>query len=438
MISVASHESILESLEKIGEFVSSNPADRPAQFVLDLARVWKERGGTVAGKPRHSDRYLDDLLRGLGTPVKSLTPKLAGRTHLRAADAGVLVHLFLSHWDYIGDPNSGEIGARSADLYRALLADAEIEAVCGYVENRIFSVGPEARNGVESATELSLPGQDTNDLIAAEFQKSVALFSVGAGQTMLVPRPELALTLFRDVVNRLWAHDEADDEGRILVWTLDLGRQDFEDPESRLRFMNVEALISRFKALKQFKEGVTEARWNWLRSRTLIVLHDTRSGRPEVPWLPAFDPHHVLFSAIPPRWAASPEFRTLYGNERLHETNYTIFLRKSAEDTFARGQPSNEVSAIGGQKYELQYFGHALLTDEKGGRQPRGLQLIEPGRSYTEALGTVFIAATYVLGLRSAPAELSIDGMKIDPAHAIEKLRHHGFRLLGLDEFVRL
>src|SRR5262249_6221574 len=158
-----------------------------------------------------------------------------GRTQLRPADAGVLVHLFLSHWDYAGDPNSGEIGARSADLYRPLLADAEIEAVCGYVEDRIFSVGPEARGGMEAATDRSLPGQDPNDLIAAEFQKSVALFTVGAGQTLLLPRPELALLLFREVMNRLWALDEADDEGRILIWPLDLGRRDFDDLESRLR-----------------------------------------------------------------------------------------------------------------------------------------------------------------------------------------------------------
>src|SRR5215475_4446311 len=106
-----------QPFETIAEFVAASPTDESVRFVLDLARRWKERGGTVAGKPRHSDRYLDDLLRGLGTPVRSLTPKLAGRTQLRPADAGVLVHLFLSHWDYIGDPNSSEIGARSADQY---------------------------------------------------------------------------------------------------------------------------------------------------------------------------------------------------------------------------------------------------------------------------------------------------------------------------------
>jgi hypothetical protein len=425
-------------LEAIGRFVATAPDDEPARFVLELARIWKDRGGFVAGKPRHSDRYLDDLLRGLGTPIKSLTPKLVGRTHLRPADAVVLIRLFLSHWDYVGDPHSGEIAARSADLYKPMLSEREIEGVCNYIADRISTVGPEFRNGIEPATEVSASGQDTNDLIAAEFQKSAALFTVGAGQTLLVAKPEMALVGFRNVVDRLWRIDEADGQERILVWTMDLGRQDFDDPESRLRFMNVEALISRFKALKRFKESVTEARWNWLQSKAVIVLHDTRSGRPEVPWLPAFDPHHVLFSAIPPRWAGSPEFLALYGNERLHETNYAIFLRRSAEGSLEDGELSNEISSDVGQHYELRYFGNALLkSDELGGRKPRGLQLNAPGRSYVEALGTVYVAATHILRLPSAPVELSIDGMEINPAHAVEKLRHHGFLLLRLDEFMK-
>jgi hypothetical protein len=200
--------------------------------------------------------------------------------------------------------------------------------------------------------------------------------------------------------------------------------------------MNVEALISRFKALKRFKESETEARWNWLQSRTVIVLHDTRSVRPDVPRLPAFDPHHILFSAIPPRWAGSPEFLALYGSERLQETNYSVFLQRLAEDSSKERGFSDRVSSHLHQHHELCYFGHALLdSGEKGNRQPRSLRLNAPGRSYVEALGTVFIAATHMLGLRSAP-ELSIDGMKIDPEHTIEKLRHHGFLLLHLDEFM--
>ena len=76
MSSSLAHRTLMDSFGIIAEYVSSSAADEPAQFVLDLARCWKERGGTVAGKPRHSDRYLDDLLRALGTPIKSLTPYL--------------------------------------------------------------------------------------------------------------------------------------------------------------------------------------------------------------------------------------------------------------------------------------------------------------------------------------------------------------------------
>src|SRR5215467_3559080 len=120
---------VLESLEIIAEYVSTSPAEAPAEFVRDLAQRWKEKGGTVAGKPRHSDRYLDDLLRWQSTPIRSLTPKLVGRTNLKAADAETLVRLFLSHWEYVGDPNSGDTTARSVDLYRPMLANTEIEGV---------------------------------------------------------------------------------------------------------------------------------------------------------------------------------------------------------------------------------------------------------------------------------------------------------------------
>jgi hypothetical protein len=430
---------VMESLEIIAQYVSTSPTEAPAEFVRDLGQRWKERGGLVAGKPRHSDRYLDDLLRWQGTPIRSLTPKLVGRTNLKPADADVLVRLFLSHWEYVGDANSGEIAGRSAELYRPLLSEAEIEGVCGYVAERISAVGVETRSEVEAAAVLSPPGEDSFDLVANEFKEAAAYFQIGAGQTVLVTQPDKALVGFRYLINRLWAVDKADARERILIWTVDLGRQDFEDPESLSRFINVQALISRFKALKLFKESVTEARWNWLQSRTVIVLHDTRSVRPEVPRLPAFDPHHVLFSAIPPRWAGSPEFLELYGHERLQETNYMIFLRRPTEGFPEATKRSDKVSSPEHQSYALRYFGNALFkSGVTGEREIRGLRLKEPGWSYVEALGTTYLAAAQMLGLRSASAELSIDGMKIDSMHTTEKLRHHGFLLLSLGEFLNL
>ncbi|SRR5579871_4046927 len=434
----ATLSNIQKSLEIIAKYVPTNPADAPAEFVRDLAHRWKERGGRVGGKPRHSDRYLDDLLRALGTPVRSLTPKLVGRTHLKPEDASVLVRTFLSHWDYVGDPNSGEIVGTSAGLYEPMLSDAEIERVSSYVAEQISAAGTEQASEADSGTAISRPpGQDTIDLISNEFKDATVLFSIGAGQIMLVPQPEMALILFRNLFTRLWAIDTADSQERLLIWTLDLGRQDFNDPESRLRFMNVQALVTRFKALKRFRENDTEARWNWLKSRTIIVLHDTRSVRPAVPRLPAFDPHHVLFSAIPPRWAGSPEFLALYGRERLHETAYTVFLKKPAGQRPEPASLPDKGSLSARRSYTLRYFGHALLdSNEQGGRELRGLRLSAPGWSYVEALGTIFVAASQTLGLRNALAELSIDGMEIDPSHAVEKLRHHGFLLLPLEEFL--
>src|SRR5262249_52822662 len=148
--------------------------------------------------------------------------------------------------------------------------------------------------------------------------------------------------------------------GRMLVWMLELGRKRFEDFESRSRFMNVGQVHLRFRALKQLTESVegeSEARWDWMRSRIVFVLHDTGSDHPPSAWLPNFDTHHVLFSAVPPRWVNLPSFRILYAgdddqmsDDRMLKANYTIFMKKKAPERSG---------------YELRYFGNAVLGREK-------------------------------------------------------------------------
>ena len=93
-------------LRRIGKNRGNSQAIDLAHFVLALGRLWKERGGTVAGKPRHSDRHLNELLKQRGTIVKSLTPKLAGKTKLKPDDATALLRLFLSHWNYVSPSES--------------------------------------------------------------------------------------------------------------------------------------------------------------------------------------------------------------------------------------------------------------------------------------------------------------------------------------------
>jgi hypothetical protein len=232
----------------------------------------------------------------------------------------------------------------------------------------------------------------------------------------------------------LWKIDRENDQKRVLIWTLDLGEQDFADPESRVKFANVQALISRFKALKRFKEEVTEARWNWLQSRTIIVLHDTRTAQPDNTLLPPFDTQHVLFTAIPPKWAGSPEFIALYGSERLNETIYTAFLKQRPLDS---NDSSAHISSQQRLEYDLRFFGYSLLkSNERAPPEVRGLPLGVPGRNYVAALGTVFVAAMQILNPGAPPMELSINDVEINAKDAIKKLNHHGLLLLRLDQFM--
>jgi predicted TPR repeat methyltransferase len=84
--------------------------------------------------------------------------------------------------------------------------------------------------------------------------------------------------------------------------------------------------------------------------------------------------------------------------------------------------------------YELRYFGHGFMGNDAD--EPKSVILGTPGQSYIDALGTVFLAAAEFLKL-PGHSQVSIEGMRIDQTYAIEKLRHHGFRLLRLDEFMK-
>src|SRR5262249_27961102 len=154
----------------------------------------------------------------------------------------------------------------SADLYQPFCPKDEIGQVSRYVAEQIAkdqggsgravestktfkrSSGPKPRN--EHSTHV--PGRESlrgmKEEMIEELERATAVFSVGAGKTMIDgTRPEL-LT-FKELIDAWWKIDKNGNRQRTLIWTLDLGRLDFNDPESRARFMNVSALRSRFKAL---------------------------------------------------------------------------------------------------------------------------------------------------------------------------------------------
>ncbi len=102
MTSVGGKADIEALLERIGETgkLPEPYAGDPGSLFLAIHHQWVENGGTVAGKRRHSIRTLEELLRAEGTPVASLRSKLNGETRLKDDDAGALLDVYFSRWNF--------------------------------------------------------------------------------------------------------------------------------------------------------------------------------------------------------------------------------------------------------------------------------------------------------------------------------------------------
>jgi hypothetical protein len=293
----------------------------------------------------------------------------------------------------------------------------------------ISDCGPEVARPKLDATDSAMPGMDTADLIVAEFKKSAALLTVSTQQTLIVARSNFKFVGFSRLIGRLIAVDETDKRERILLWILDLGGLNILDLDSRVRFENVDELVRRFKVLRSFEDRRVQARWDWLKSRAVIVLRNPISSGDDVA-IPDFTAGHVLLDTIPAAWERSAKLRALYGRdlERRNEANYSIFVNESAD------RAADEGSSDQDGRHAFGYYGHAKFAHgRRDQHRLRGLKLPSPGEEYEIAFRTVYAAAADFLGLRRAAVDPSIDGKK-----AAQELRSLGFSLLHLDEFMKL
>src|SRR5208282_4911760 len=111
--------------------------------------------------------------------------------------------------------------------------------------------------------------------------------------------------------------------------------QIFEDIDARRKFLNVQALISRLKALKRFGDRGAEKRWQWLVDRAAIVLLDIVQP-PEVAAVggrnrisrPPFVAHNISLTSIGPAWLSTSEFRALYGRnlDQVDQRSFSVFF----------------------------------------------------------------------------------------------------------------
>ena len=196
---------------------------------------------------------------------------------------------------------------------------------------------------------------------------------------------------------------------------------------SRRKFLNIQSLISRFKALRRYVDKNAEKRLAWLHSRAVIVVLDIDEEGDDISESlgptrrPSFSAHHVSLTTTANEWLADPKFRALYGSalQNLDQRNFSVFFKAS-------GWPQS--------KSDLKYVGYALFkhSSERGDYIGRGLELSAlPGR-YEVGFRTVCAAAFSYLGMTGKADEL----LDLDGDEAQRKLKYLGFLMLRLNEFL--
>jgi hypothetical protein len=276
--------------------------------------------------------------------------------------------------------------------------------------------------GLSTVAVDVVPGQDTDYLIRSEFNNSDALFTISSEKTLLVATQERSYFGFMKIINELWDIDRNDSKSRkrILVWVLERDRSESSGPSSELKIKNIEELRARFRFIKARSDGVDgEARWNWLRSSCVFMIHEMDHTR--------LDYFNIIFSDIPGMWIDDLKFRDLYfGDEfsRVRKVSYTIFFDRSRMNLSNR-RLSNQLDQC-----SLSYFGHAVFQSDNQEALIQGIKLPSLDRNYALAFLTAYVAAIQFLGLSGAAARKSINRME-----ALKKLKLRGFSLLNLDKF---
>lgn len=402
----------------------ANPVENPAQFVRDLVRQWKDDGGKLAGKPRHSDRYLEEQLSAQGNRVRSLTPKLVGKTNINPTDGNVLVRLVLSKWPVLG-PDAEEV------QYEALLSKTELDALGDYIEDRIEQPAAQitipASEAVEGSIRDELPGLPNAELIAKLYKDCDALITVAPEQVFVASGPGTELIGFKNLLNLLRKIEFTDQKQRPLIWVLDLGGPSMEDLSTRRKYINVQQLIIRFKSLVHYKDPHSEELLDWLNSRAAIVLLDTYGDwrkKVSLGKLPNFFPHHATLTSTTTDWMASSNFRALFGHDlnedRMRQRVFQVFFNASSA-----WSDSNV-------KEELRYVGYGSFKKSSGDMVGRGLELPPLPARYTEAFNTICVASASMLKIKMAPPEPFLHTEE----EAIKQLEYLAFRLLNVEDFI--
>lgn len=418
-------DDILNTIESLLGVKTGLAWRAPQDYVRELYVKWKADGLTVGGKPRHSDRFLDEELRKRATPVRSLKPKL-GKTkaNLQRNDVLILSEYFLNNWPKSDSDETEHVN------YISLISPEDIKVMSSFLVNQIDNVSLHNDSGhrdmPEKADDTPFPGDNVADLIVQYFERCDALITVAPEHVLVAAAPKTELIGFRTLIDRLREVERRTAKIRPLIWVLDRGDLNMEDASSRKKFLNIESLISRFKSLRIFFDSEQTERLTWLQARAIIVILDIKQISPAVSpqtfLRPIFSAHHITLTTTANDWLKDSNFRALYGRDLddVDQRSFSVFFKSDGWDQTTS---------------TMKYLGYAVFKNPNrpDDYRGRGLELTTlPGR-YEIGFETVCASAFQKLELgENAPEALEIDGET-----AIQQLSYLGFSVLRLDEFLR-
>ena len=451
----------LEETDRTGktpDFIRENPG----QFLRDMYEVWHRQGGKEGGRWRNSIRKMrDEWLTGRNA-VPSLHPKLMGRVKVTRSDARALIDLFLTRWRY-GEDNDPVVSMTS-DGYieftandRRLLRDILLSGVIRSSEPSKGIDLPIQRRERDSFEETKRRWVNVEQVM----RESDALITLSRHRIAVGGNTIETMTNFWHFLNHLYLNDQKSGESnRILVWVVDIGERLVEQEFSFSEYYNAGLLALQLKSFACFdsiyddeKSGRSlllprlriaedvhrNQRWDWLSERTIIAVQNLR--REEFDGLYedqdakvdsirlkeiGVTAENILPNKTPREW--SKTLRLLYGRQtEAADATITVFYKEIE-------RPQS------GPARDIRYFAHGPASGSvKPEEDPlpnvalstRSIELQSPGQNYDDAFRLLYWAARFRLGLGGQDErEQSFD--------ALAYLRHHSFRFLLLNDFLRV
>jgi len=384
-----------------------------------------------------------------------------GRIKVTRSDARALVDLFLARWRYSegGDALSsmtrdGYVGFPTADQRK--LREHVLNNLTKSAEGKAGIKLPDQMDERDSVEETERRWVDVEKVV----YECQALITLSRHKIAVGQSPAQTISAVWHMFNHLYEYDRLHDfPERLLIWVIDLGGREVEQPDAFEEYLNAGILALQLASFNNFdtskdddalrrpasvpKLTITESirrddLWRWLVERTVIVAQNLRLEEinelygDEEEHLGSIrlkdigvTPEHVLPSTTPRAWGR--ELLHLYGKEiAASDATFTVSMRE--EPWILNGQPRT-----------LRYFAHTQLPKARRQKLPSGMQaewvtkseeLRSPGEKHDLAFRLVYLAARHRLGMNTSDApDIGWE--------ALAYLRKIRFSVLDLRSFLR-